>query len=582
MKLNSLYVDGFRCLRDLTIPFEDDLTLIVGENDCGKTSLIECLKVITQGRAIEAGDFHYEADELTIRVTTDDMEFIQSWNRDDTVVTKQPLIAHPSEAHALSICKYLNDPDLDLSDTETQGEIKGLARFFGLRVATNSRMETLKGGILAKLKDPKDCVVEGVQFPEFNNIQLDGRQFEDVNSFFKEVFLKDKQSSIWSETLPGEETTLEDFVMGRVDAYAAEISQIINDEGIKDRLKVFLNDLTGVVVEPICTTRDLGINAKVKFLENGKEIDISKKGDGTRRRLTLALLEIKQDLAGVSQTEPTVYLLDEPETHLHVKAQLELMETLFKFGEQGNQIIMTSHSPFLMNAVHPKNVRLLYEKNVHSSGLRHLTEGPHENGDILRSLGVENIYLFFAKTILIVEGETEEAYIPQAYDTLYKKPLSSALVRVINATGIENIYGFTKGILELHDRSSIYVLRDNDASADLEELIASLDLPPEQQIVVGVKEFEDSFGDDLIYQSWAAHYESLGKDIPGEWTAENIARVREECIETGGKFSKKIRSLNTGGSKMTKPILGKALAKYLQPDQIPGDLLVLLAKLNGE
>ena len=47
MKIKKITVDGFRCLLDFEVTFEDDLTVIVGENDAGKSSLVECLKVVS-------------------------------------------------------------------------------------------------------------------------------------------------------------------------------------------------------------------------------------------------------------------------------------------------------------------------------------------------------------------------------------------------------------------------------------------------------------------------------------------------------------------------------------------------------
>ena len=38
MKIKKLTVDGFRCLLGFEVKFEDDLTVIVGENDAGKSS----------------------------------------------------------------------------------------------------------------------------------------------------------------------------------------------------------------------------------------------------------------------------------------------------------------------------------------------------------------------------------------------------------------------------------------------------------------------------------------------------------------------------------------------------------------
>ena len=65
MKLRALEVRGFKSLAEFRISFEDTLTVVVGENDAGKTSLIECLKVITQGRPIVSDDFTHGHDAIT-------------------------------------------------------------------------------------------------------------------------------------------------------------------------------------------------------------------------------------------------------------------------------------------------------------------------------------------------------------------------------------------------------------------------------------------------------------------------------------------------------------------------------------
>lgn len=107
---------------------------------------------------------------------------------------------------------------------------------------------------------------------------------------------------------------------------------------------MFLPELTEVKVEPIFHPRDLNIDAKVKF-ENGNEISIENKGDGTNRRMTMALLEFKKEQLRIPNDDQTIYLFDEPDTHLHVRAQLELVATVEGFSSAGNQVILTTHSP---------------------------------------------------------------------------------------------------------------------------------------------------------------------------------------------------------------------------------------------
>ncbi len=310
-------------------------------------------------------------------------------------------------------------------------------------------------------------------------------------------------------------------------------------------------------------------------MENGKEVSIDKKGDGTKRRITMALLEYKKEQSLLEHDTSTIYLLDEPDTHLHVKAQIEFLETVKGFSRNGSQVILTTHSPFIINSVNPKQLRLL-ENNENRSKIRYLKQDIDVADRVLRSLGIENTYLFFSRHIVIVEGETEEQFLPSYFLKKYGETLSSSLVKVMNCKGITNIPGFARALLELHNPENIHLLYDNDASPELSELIDSLNVPADRKYIVGEKEFEDAFDDEALYSGWSQYLESSGKDIPASWTIEAISNLRKSCQLDGGKFSKQIRSLNQGGKKMSKPILGNALAEFLPDDRLPAKLLELV------
>lgn len=573
MRIRKLSVNGFRCLLDFHVDFEDDLTIIVGENDAGKSSLIECLKVITQGRSVELDDFNHDLNSIEIRVETEDFAFKKSYQRNDDLVEQSDLIAIPTPDYISNVTDWLQSEDLDTSLEESQDRIKNISRTLGITVRSNSNIENLKSSILDKIGG-EDVEVEGASFPSFNNIQLDGKHFENVSGFFKEVFLKGKQSEIWDEKI-SEDKTIEEFVKETINNYSQSIEQSITDTGILERMQMFLTDLTEVKIEPIYQKRDLNIDAKVKFLENGKEVSIDKKGDGTKRRITMALLEYKKEQSLLEHDTSTIYLLDEPDTHLHVKAQMEFLDTVKGFSRNGNQVILTTHSPFIINAVNPKQLRLL-ENNDNRSGVRYLRQDVDVADRVLRSLGVENTYLFFSRHVVIVEGETEEKFLPSYFLKKFNETLSSSLIKVMNCKGITNIPGFARAILELHNPDNIHLLYDNDASPELSELIDRLDVPHERKYVVGEKEFEDAFSDDALHSAWSQYLVEAEKEVPPAWTVDEISSLRADCQENGGKFSKKIRSLNQGGKKMSKPILGNALAEYLEDEHLPQRLLDLV------
>jgi predicted ATP-dependent endonuclease of OLD family len=68
--IRKIAVKNFRSLKDVVIDFEEDITVLVGENDSGKTSVVEVLKILFDNKSVEIDDFSYGKDEIYIEVDT--------------------------------------------------------------------------------------------------------------------------------------------------------------------------------------------------------------------------------------------------------------------------------------------------------------------------------------------------------------------------------------------------------------------------------------------------------------------------------------------------------------------------------
>lgn len=572
MKIKKLEVNGFRSLVQFSIKFDDQMTILVGENDTGKTSLIECLKIFTQGRQVSFDDFTNGFDQMSISLEIDDFIFDKEYKKDGADVKPTLSKARPTKEYIQRTLAKLQDLTFDCSTEDGRKFVIDSAKLFGLMVRSNSNIDNLKMQLIDKLNANGELVIENPTFPKINNIQLDGRHFENIPAFFREVFLKEKQAGIWQEKI-SEETTIESFVKNHLEAYSRDISAQIQERGIIEKIKLFLPNLTEIKVEPVFLTRDLNVDAKVKFLEGGNEIPIENKGDGTKRRMTMALLELKKEQSRIPSDAQTIYLLDEPDTHLHVQAQMDLIYTIEGFSSAGNQVILTTHSPFILNSARPSQVRLLFRKN--NSGLtkiRSLMSEPTQSSEVIRALGIENSHLFFSRNIVIVEGKTEENFLSAQYLKQTNRTLSSGLIKAINVRGITNIVGFSRAILELHDPNRVYILYDNDPSPELQELIDQLSIPQDHKFQVGTKEFEDAFHSSILYRVWSEYHIDCNKKIPESWTEEAIDQLKTQCLANGEKFSKALRSLNQGGKAMEKPIFGTALGERANTDELPQKL----------
>lgn len=141
---------------------------------------------------------------------------------------------------------------------------------------------------------------------------------------------------------------------------------------------------------------------------------------------------------------------------------------------------------------------------------------------------------FLQKKIILVEGETEAAYIPSFFENKTNKTINSRLIKILNVKGIRNIYGFAQAILQIHPKENIFIIYDNDATEDTLSLIESLDISDSNKLVLGDKEFEDCFSSESIHATWASYLADLNFTLPAStnWTIANIQAKKRRANKT--------------------------------------------------
>lgn len=574
MILRSLHVRGFRCLSDIRVAFDEGITVLVGENDAGKTALLKCIDLALGNTAPELTDVTHGGTEVFVGGTFDALTVSRTWRASNGAL-ELAATQIGLDAEFRDRCQtQLREPSFDPTSEPGRSLVTQLALLFDLPVRSNTNPVTLTERVLEKLDD-LEAPISGQVAPLAEVRPLDGRFFEDAPKFFEGLFLSEVKRSVWHEPLE-DGTTIHDHVTRRISDHATTVSTELNTGPALQHLKTFLPDLDHVRVTTDTQYRDLHLTTRFLLVENGQEVEVSSKGDGTKRRITMALLELKRQQDATAEKK-SIYVFDEPDTHLHAGAQVDLFHILRGFASAGHQVILTTHSPFLLNAVPAKQVRLLRNRGNISS-VRGIDDRDSEH--VLAALGIENAHLFFARHLVIVEGPTEVAFLDAHFRARLGTSAQASLVKAISTEGVENVPGFAAALAQVHSGPRAFVLYDNDAVDRVQPIIERLEIPHENTFVVGTREFEDAFEADVLERCWRSYVAARGSRLAPGWQRDAIDRLKAECLVNGDKFSKKLASLNAHGQpKMTKPALGLALGTYARRGDLPEKLQDLCDRL---
>ena len=124
---------------------------------------------------------------------------------------------------------------------------------------------------------------------------------------------------------------------------------------------------------------------------------------GEKSFITLILIIVSHDL------EYGMLIIDEPEIHLHPQSQKHIIEFLEEMKrEKKIQIIMATHSPSMINENNINSVFRCSKQNNKTKIYSPIQTIEDNDATLLQMLKFDHIAkIFFANTIILVEGETD-------------------------------------------------------------------------------------------------------------------------------------------------------------------------------
>jgi len=372
----------------LIVPFNSGTNVLIGENDSGKTAIIDAIKLVLKTHAfewikVEKEDFNNGSDKLRIELLFDGLKDEEAKNFTEWLGWKgEGKEAKPILRLILSVKRKNNKIlpyEVKAGMDETGYSLSAEARDY-LKATYLKALRDADSELIAKKNSRLSQILQGHDL--FKKKEGVEHEFE---TWFSETNEKIK---VWfnDSSKKGEQKSNKEQIKGVVDKF---LNAFI-DETTNSEMK-----LSEPEIKAILEKISLGI-------EGAKNL-----GLGTMNRLYMAteLLHLKKDWDGLR-----LGLIEELEAHLHPQAQMKVIEALQK--EKDVQFILTTHSPNLASKVDISNIILCNKDDVYplSYGKTKLDNKDYKY--LKRFLDVTKSNLFFAKGIIIVEGWSEEILIP--------------------------------------------------------------------------------------------------------------------------------------------------------------------------
>ncbi len=221
-----------------------------------------------------------------------------------------------------------------------------------------------------------------------------------------------------------------------------------------------------------------------------------------------------------------IYGIEEPETHLHAEYQRQLLNKL-KAKSKDSQMFITTHSPILIDRIDLDNSTVwLVTKEKKATKIESVNFGNNQNlKDILSELGVRMSDVFFADSLLFVEGSTEKEIIPLIAEKL-KIDLNQRGIEIIAMRGKDTGKYHIKmwSHIAKNTQLPVFYLFDGDATKEIKEAQEEGFLTDENHYLMEVDDIEDLYPEDILRKAIKSTITSI------EIEKEDLSPPRKEKL----------------------------------------------------
>jgi|SRR5690554_956462 len=443
-KLQRLIIENFRSIGEDTVMIdfpENKPVILIGENNAGKSNVIRALELMF-------GEFHPKFKKL------DDFDHFGRCTENEIRI----------KAEVQGLVNTMGYQNYHCSGFEFS-KVRGReAEFYAIQSEDGGKNQYVKN----ELREELLCIV--VNSEQNLNYQL---------SYTSKFTLLSKVTKAFHDKLVESEERVNKLkgLFENIKATFLEVKEF-------DNFNSNMSEIAGQMLSNMTHALKFDFSAydpsnyfktlKVHPVEEGHARAYEELGTGQQQILALSFAHA---YAKSFLGQGLIFVIDEPEAHLHPLAQKWLAKKMFQMAQDGLQIVITSHSPFFINLDFLDGINLVRKKEqteTISINARTLAEYCKETGALKANEGTiipfysgnstpDILNGFFANKVILVEGPTEEFALPILLESVGLDTLEKGIA-IISVNGKGNLSKWWRFFTCY--QIPTFVCFDNDATND--------------------------------------------------------------------------------------------------------------------
>lgn len=520
MRLLSIKTKNYRTLADIELSFSRNYCTLSGRNNAGKSSVIRLLSILLGRRSRfawrdEDSQFSFKEDRTqwgksntTIEVAyrleltrNDDPALVSFIERIATIIAQNPV------------------PVLELSFTvHDAGDLRIAGTFDGQPVDVKAAKE-----IANKIKEAN------ILFLYNSAARAEDFYLGAGHRQFYELFMSEEDKKELDEAGVSIER--------RMRRLAREHKQGLND------MLGRLSERFDVEFAPPERLGTRHMPVRINLRDKHVQVPLDEWGSGTQNRtqIMMVIMQAKRIRTTASPDDriTPIVVIEEPESFLHPSAQAEFGRILRCLSQEfGVQILVTTHSPYMLDRESPESNILLCRRLKRGKAYETFAEKTSGSGwmsPFAEHLGLKPeefsswkpVFSTYKSRVLLVEGTTDQDYFTFFQKASLKAEALSKEIAIVPYGGKDTLKNtiLLQFVLSQFDR--VFVTYDLDAHGEAKSALGRLGLKESQDFLpVGVSKASKNCLEGLLPDRTLSAVNGRETDLVMKLTSTDSAERR--------------------------------------------------------